>query len=307
MSLFRNAAYDVKRNKILLLMLFPAVLYFFIFSYIPMAGIILAFERLDYSLGIFRSPWVGFENFKFFFLSGQAFNVTRNTVLYNAVFLLVGTVFQISLAIFLSELGRKFFKKVTQAMMFLPYFISWVVVGSFAYNIFNFEFGALNTLLKELDMQPVDVGSNPEAWKFILVFFNTWKYAGYGSVMYLAAIMGIDSEMYEAAEIDGANIFQKVTRITIPCLVPTIIILALLSIGNIFRGDFDMFYQLVGTNGLLFDATDVIDTFVFRSLMFSQEFGMAAAAGLYQSVLCFTILNFTNFLVRRVDKDYSLF
>jgi putative aldouronate transport system permease protein len=306
-NIFSNIAYDLKKNKILLLMLLPTVLYFFIFNYVPMAGIVIAFKRLDYSLGIFNSPWIGLDNFKFFFVSGQAWKVTRNTVLYNAAFIVVGTTLQIALAIFLSELGSKFFKKTTQAMMFLPYFISWVVGGAIVYSFFNYEFGTFNAILKGMGKEPVDINMAVGAWKYILVFFHTWKGVGYGTVIYLAAIMGIDSEIYEAAEIDGANIFDRVFRITLPSLKQTVIILTLLAIGNIFRGDFGLFWNTVGRNGMLFDATDVIDTFTFRSLMQASDFGMAAAAGLYQSALCFVIITVTNKIVKTVDKDYALF
>lgn len=307
MNLFRNLSYDLKKNKILMLMLLPTVLYFFIFNYIPMAGIVIAFKRLDYTLGIFKSPWVGFDNFKFFFVSGQAWTVTRNTVLYNVAFIAIGTSLQIALAIFLSELGSKLFKKTTQAMMFLPYFISWVVGGAIVYSFFNYEFGTFNSILASMGKDPVDINTASGAWKYILVFLHTWKGIGYGTVIYLAAIMGIDSEIYEAAEIDGANIFNRIFKITVPCLKPTIIILTLLAIGNIFRGDFGLFWNTVARNGMLFEATDVIDTFTFRSLMQASDFGMAAAAGLYQSVLCFVIITTVNKLVKRVDKDYGLF
>ena len=298
---------DFRKNRILLLMLAPAVLYYFVFMYLPMAGVVIAFKRFDYAAGIFGSPWVGFENFKYFFISGQAFKVTRNTVLYNVVFILVNTTLQLSVAIFLTELKNKYFKKTAQTLMLMPYFISWVVVGAFVYNLFNYEFGAFNTLLKAFGAEPVDVLGTVGAWKYILVFFSAWNGVGYGSIVYLAAITNIDKELYEAAEIDGANIFHQIFKITLPSVKPTVIILTLLSIGTIFRGNFSMFYQIVGNNGLLFDSTDVIDTFVFRSLMQMQEFGMASAAGLYQSVLCFAILMLTNYIIKRIESDYALF
>jgi putative aldouronate transport system permease protein len=178
--------------------------------------------------------------------------------------------------------------------MFLPYFISWVVVGAFVYNIFNNEFGFMNTFLKALKMQQVNVYDKPIAWVFIIIVFCLWKSLGYGTVLYLAAIAGIDREMYEASEIDGANIFKRIRYITIPSLTPTIIILILLSIGNVFRGDFSMFYQIVGDNSLVYGTTDVIDTYVVRSLTTVREFGMTSAAGFVQSVLCFAIINLAN-------------
>lgn len=307
MRLIRDVLQDFRRNKVILFMLIPAVLYYFIFMYVPMAGIVIAFKRLDYAAGIFGSEWVGFDNFKFFFMSGQAFNVTKNTFLYNLVFIIVNTSLQITVSIFLSEMRNKYVKKTTQTLMLMPYFISWVVVGAFIYNIFNYEFGAFNTFLKSFGFQPVDVMGTVGAWKYILVFFSAWNGVGYGSIVYMAAITGIDKELYEASELDGANIFQQIWRITIPSIKPTIIIMILLNVGSIFRGNFSMFYQIIGNNGLLFNSTDVIDTFVFRSLMKTQEVGMASAAGLYQSVLCFAIIMITNGIIKRVDSEYALF
>ena len=296
-----------KRNRVLLLMLMPAVAYFLLFSYFPMTGSIVAFKNYNFRDGIFGSPWVGFDNFEYFFLSGQAWTVTRNTILYNIAFIVINTILQMGLAILISEIGGKFFKKVTQTAMFLPYFISWVVVGMIAYNFLNVEYGTINALIAKLGGEKINFYGTTWVWPIILVFFSAWKNVGYGTILYLAAIMGIDTEIYEAAEIDGANIFQRIFRVTIPCLVPTLIILTLLAVGNIFRGDFQMFYQLVGNNGPLFNTTDVIDTFTFRSLIQSGEVGMSAAAGLYQSVFCFITIVFTNFLVKRYDPDYSLF
>jgi len=285
----------------------PAVIHVFIFSYLPMGGIVMAFKQFKYQLGIFKSPWVGFNNFRFFFLSGQAITVTRNTILYNLAFLVVNTSLEVIFAVILSEISAKHFKKIAQSIMFLPHFVSWVIVASIAYNIFNYETGVLNNLLISLGLEPVNIYAKPAAWKYILVAFKAWKSVGYGTVVYLASIVSIDNELYEAAEIDGANIFQRIRHITIPCLVPTMTILILLAIGQVFRGDFGLFYQLVGNNGLLFDATDIIDTFVFRSLMQSSEVGMAAAAGLYQSIMCFITIMITNYIVKKVQSDYALF
>jgi putative aldouronate transport system permease protein len=298
---------ELKKNKILFLMLSPAIIYFIIFCYLPMIGIAVAFESFRYDKGILHSPWVGIDNFKFFFISGKAWLVTKNTILYNAAFIFTGLIFQLTVAIIFSELKGKYFKKITQSMMFLPYFISWVVVGAFVYNLFQYEFGSFNSVLKALNLQPVDVYGTPGYWKYLLVIFNLWKYIGYGSVVYLAAIMGISPELYEAAEMDGASILQRIYHITIPMIKTTIIILILLQIGGILRGNFDLFYQMVGNNGLLFNATDVIDTFVFRSLMKATELGQPAAAGLYQQALGFCIIMGVNFIVKKVNEDYSLF
>ena len=303
----RTFLQEMKRNKILYLMFLPVGIYFLIFAYFPMAGIVVAFKQFNYRDGLFGSPWIGWENFKFFFSSGKAFLVTKNTVLYNLVFLFLYTVFSVLAAVFIAEVNNKVFKKISQSMMFLPYFISWVVVSAFMYNFCNYEYGIVNTVLKFFGREPVSVYSTPSYWYFLLPFLYVWKSIGYGSVLYLAAIMGIDQECYEAAKIDGANVFQRVRYITIPCLRPTIVILVLMGLGRIMRGDFDMFYQLIGKNGVLMNATDIIDTLVFRSLIDLGDWGMASAAGLYQSVLCFIIIVLANWIVKKVEPDYALF
>ncbi|KAA8997185.1 sugar ABC transporter permease [Paenibacillus spiritus] len=298
---------DVKKYRTLLLMLLPGVLFFLLFAYVPMAGVVLAFKKYDYNGGIFGSPWNGLDNFRFFFESGDAFRVTRNTALYNIAFIIVNNLLQICAGILLFEVAGKWFRKITQTILFLPYFLSWVVVGAIAYNLFNFDVGTINSLLTSIGLERIDIYNTPAYWPFILIIVSAWKALGYGTVMYLAAITGIDTEMYEAAEIDGANIFQRIRKITVPNLMPTIIILVLLAIGNIFRGDFGMFYNMVGNNGLLFSSTDVIDTYVFRSLITSNDIGMSAAAGFFQSVLGFATILLANYAVRKYDKDHALF
>lgn len=298
---------DLKNYRVLLLMLAPAVAFFLLFAYVPMAGIVIAFKKYDYAGGIFGSAWNGLDNFRFFFESGDAWRVTRNTALYNIAFIIVNNALQIFAAIMLFEVGGKWFRKLTQSALFLPYFISWVVVGAIAYNLLNYDIGTVNALLRGFGMEPIDIYNTPSYWPYILVLVSAWKSLGYGTVMYLAAISGIDTEMYEAAEIDGANIFQRIMKVTIPNLYPTIIILVLLAVGNIFRGDFGMFYNMIGNNGLLFSSTDVIDTYVFRSLITSNDIGMSAAAGVFQSVLGFITIMTVNYAVRRYDKDRALF
>lgn len=299
--------FKLNKYKILLLMLLPAVLYTLVFSYLPMAGIILAFKKYTYAGGIFGSEWNGLNNFKFFFQSGQAFKVTRNTVLYNAVFIFVNNFLQLAVAIFLVELKNKHFRKVSQSLMFLPYFISWVIISVIAFNLLSYDYGFLNGFIEQLGGSKIDFYNSPTKWPVILILFNAWKNIGYGSVLYLAALMGIDTSIYEAAEIDEANVFQRIFKITIPMVKPTMIILLLLAVGGIFRGNFDMFYNLIGSNGVLYNMTDVIDTFTFRALMTNSDYGMSAASGLYQSVLCFVTIMVVNKLVSKYDKDYALF
>lgn len=288
-------------------MLLPSVIFFIVFSYAPMVGVIIAFKRIDYASGIFGSPWSGLENFRFLFINGQIFGVLRNTALYNIAFIILNNFMQIAVAIFLTEVLGKRLRKLAQSIMFLPYFISWVVVGAIIYNIFNSSYGFLNSSLRAFNLSPINIYDKPIVWVFIILLFCIWKNIGYGSVLYLAAIAGIDQDIYEAARVDGANIYHRVWYITIPSLTSTIIILVLLSIGNIFRGDFSMFYQIIGDNAQVYNMTDVIDTFVTRSLMQTREFGMSSAAAMIQSVLCFIVINIANYTVKRVDKDYALF
>lgn len=207
----------------------------------------------------------------------------------------------------INELTSKYFKKIAQSFMFLPYFISWVVAGAIMYNFFNYERGIVNHVIKAFGGTPFDLYNTPHAWPFVLIFLKIWKQTGYGSVVYLAAITGLDQEMFEAASIDGASAWKKIRYITIPCLKPTMVILVLLAIGNIFRGDFGLFYQTVKSNALLQPMTDVIDTYVFRLLITNSDIGVSAAAGLYQSVLCFVTIMVCNALVKKADPDYALY
>lgn len=295
------------KYRVYLLMLTPAVIYTLLFAYYPMTGVVMAFKKYSYAGGIWGSPWNGLENFKFFFKSGQAGLVTRNTVLYNLLFIVINMLFQIAVAILLTEIRNKYFRKISQSIMFLPYFISWVIVGVMAFNIFSSDYGFMNRLITYLGGEKISFYTKPQVWPFILMFFNVWKNIGYGSVLYLAAIMGIDTSIYEAAAIDGANVYQRIFKVTIPMIMPTATILLLLSVGGIFKGNFDMFYNLVGNNGLLYHYTDVIDTLTFRALISSNNFGMSAAIGLYQSVLCLITIITVNKMVGMYNKDYTLF
>ncbi len=295
------------KYRTLLLMLLPSALLIFIFAYLPMGGLVMAFERFNYTDGIFGSPWVGLENFKFFFESGKALSVTRNTALYNLAFIAINTTLEILFAIVLSEMAGKWLKKLMQSIIFLPYFISWVVVGSIAYSLLSYETGTLNGILTSMGIDPVNFYGESGWWPFIIVAFSAWKGVGYGVVVYLASILGVDGSLYEAASIDGANIFQRIRYITLPSITPTIITLTLLALGKIFRGNLDLFYQLVGQNGMLFDKTDVIDTYVFRMTIAATDVGQTVAIGFYQSVLCFITIIIANWIVKKKNKDYSLF
>ena len=304
---FTNFGHEIKKNRALFLMVLPAVLLVLVLSYLPMSGLILAFKNYRFDKGVFGSDWNGMENFRYLFSSGTGWLITKNTILYNLLNLITSQGLAIVLAIIISEMQGKYYKKITQSVIFFPYFISWVIVGAFVYNIFNYETGLMNGWLVSLGMEKVNVYSMPWVWPIIICCFNAWKWCGYNSIIYIAAITGIDGECYEAAQIDGANISQRIWYITLPCIKPTVIPMLLLQVGRILRGDFEMFYQIVGNNGQLYNATDVIDTYVFRSLMQNSNLGMTAAATFYQSILCFIIIMLVNTVVKKIDEDYALF
>lgn len=298
---------EFKQNKVLFFMLAPCLIFFLFNSYLPMLGIYYAFTKFDFEGGLFGSPFVGLANFKFLFESGDLLRITINTLCYNFAFIILGNGLAIILAILMSEISSKLFKKISQASMFLPYFISYVIISALIYNIFNFETGILNTYLKDFGAQPFDSYNTPWIWKYILVALYLWKEVGYISIIYLAAIMGISTEYYEAAKMDGASIFQQIKYITLPNLKPTFIILLLLKLGQIIRGQFDLFYQVIGNNGVLFNSTDIIDTYVFRSLKVNFDIGMGTAAGLYQSLFGLIIILVINHLIKRNNEEYALF
>jgi putative aldouronate transport system permease protein len=303
----RGFAKTVSANRTLLLMLVPALAYTAIFSYAPMAGLVLAFKNYTHAGGIFRSPWAGLDNFRFLFISGKLWPLTRNTLLYNFAFIVIGMVCEVGLAIGLNELRNRVFKRTFQSFTFLPYFISWVVVAAMVQNMLGSELGVLNTTLGIFGGRRVNLYSNASAWPFLLVVLKLWKQTGYGSLVYFVSISAIDPQLYEAASIDGANVWQKTRHVTLAGIVPAMIVMFLLSVGQIFRGDFGLFYQLVGNNGSLLEKADILDLFVYRALSTTGDIGMATAAGLYQSLLCFGTVVAANFLIRRIRPEYSIF
>lgn len=299
--------HELKKNWPLFLMALPAILFVLITQYFPMSGLVLAFKNYRFNLGVFGSPWNGLENFRFLFVSGTGWLITKNTILYNLLNLVTSQGLAIVIAIVISEMPGRIYRRTLQSVVFMPYFISWVLVGTFVHSIFNYETGLLNNILASMGLERINAYGMPGLWPWIICIFNAWKWSGYNSIIYIASITGIDGECYEAADIDGANIFQRLRYITLPAIRPTVITMLLLQIGRILRGDFEMFYQIVGNNGQLFNATDVIDTYVFRSLLTSANMGMTAAATLYQSVLCFIIIVTVNYIVKRIEPEYALF
>lgn len=290
------------------LMMLPGIIYIIINNYIPMSGIVLAFKRYDYKLGIYKSPFIGLHNFEFLFRTKDAFNITKNTLLYNVVFILLGTFAAIAVAIILNDITNKKIKKICQTCILVPYLISMVVVSYIVYGFLNSQFGFINkSILIPMGIQPISWYSTPSYWPFILVFVNLWKNMGYNCIIYYATIVGIDKSYYEAAEIDGAGKWQQLKYITLPCLKTTIIILTLMAIGRIFYSDFGLFYQVPMNSGALIDATNTIDTYVYRGLTQTNNIGMAAAAGFYQSIVGFILILSVNQIVRKVNKESALF
>ncbi|MFC4301831.1 ABC transporter permease subunit [Cohnella boryungensis] len=302
----------LNRNKMLLLMVLPATIWFVVFSYLPMAGTIIAFKEYRYDSGgflasIVNSQWVGMKNFDFLFRTDDAFIITRNTVLYNAAFIVLGLIVAVAMAIVLVELSSKRLSKTYQTAMFMPYFLSWVIVGYFVFSFLSSSKGLLNQITSLFGMEPINWYADPKYWPYILVLIYLWKFVGYNSVMYLAAIMGIDRSLYEAAMIDGAGKWKQIRHITLPQLSALMTILTLLAVGKIFYADFGLFYQVPRDSGLLYATTNVIDTYVYRGLKTTGEIGMTTAAGLYQSFVGFVLVVSTNFIVRKINKDNALF
>ena len=298
---------QIADSKVLLLMCLPAIAFFLIFNYAPLPGIWIAFTDFNYRDGIFGSQFVGFRNFEFLLKSGQLWQLTRNTVLYNVAFIVLGNILQIALAIMLNEVRLKYFKKISQAVIFVPYFISVVLVGVIAFNLLNYDTGVLNGLIKQLGGEPAKIYSTAALWPIIIIVVQLWLSTGYGSIVYFAAIMGIDRGLFEAAAIDGVTAWQRIRFVILPSLKPTFIILLLFSLGGIMHGNFGLFWNLVGNNAALFSTTDVIETSVYRMVMSQNNFTTSTAVGLYQSLFGFTIVMVANWLVRRRNPDYALF
>lgn len=286
----------------------PGIVYLFINNYLPMFGVFLAFKDYKYTRGIFGSAWCGFDNFEFLFRTSDAWIMTRNTLLYNLSFIVVGTAASIFLAILLTELGERLRAKFFQASLLLPNLLSWVVIGVISFAFFNADSGFLdNRVLPALGLQPISFYSETKYWPLILLLVYLWKNTGYTCIIYMASIAGISKDIYESAQLDGASKLQQIFRITLPMLKPTVIITTLMSVGRVFFSDFGLFYQVPQNAGKLFPVTQTIDTYVYRALMDSNNISMAAAAALFQSVMGFLLVVSANALVRKIDKDNALF
>jgi putative aldouronate transport system permease protein len=299
---------SLRNDSSLFLLALPGVIVLILFAYLPMSGLILVFKNYNYNGGIFGSPWAGFANFEFFFSSmDSAIRATRNTVMLNVLYMLTGTFFSVAIAIVLNELRSRSFIKITQSVMFFPYFISWIVIGAILFSLLDFDKGVMNRILNTVGLQPIDWYSNPWLFVVILVLANIWKSAGYGAIIYYAVLQGIDTSYYEAARIDGASRMQLITRITLPLLIPSIILLTLLGIGGMLKGDLSMIMGVTFLNPLLLPTTDIIDVYVYRTAIRSGEFGFASAITLYQSVFGFLLVLIANKLAGWYDKESKLF
>lgn len=289
-------------------MMLPALIYLFINNYMPMPGLVLAFKKYNVRDGIYRSPWVGLKNFEYLFTTKDAWIITRNTIAYNLVFIVLGTVCAIGVAVILNDIVSKRRKKAYQTIILLPYMISIVVVAYLVNGFLASDTGFVNNyILEPLGLNPVSFYSETKYWPFILVFINIWKGVGYSCILYLANIGGIDPGYYEAASLDGASRWQKFIHITLPCLKPTIITMTILAIGKMFYSDFGLFYQVPMQSGALFDVTQTIDTYVFYGLLNNGNMGMSAAAGFYQSIVGFILVLATNAIVNKVSKENAMF
>lgn len=302
----RSEFYYIRKNSSMLLLALPALIYFIVFHYLPMFGAVIAFKDYSYVDGILGSRWIGFDNFKFFFMSQDALRITRNTVCYGATFIVMNAVCASAVALLMNEIKSRSAIKTYQTVMLFPNFLSWVVVGYISYILLNPALGTFNQILAFFGKDGVDWYSDPKYWPFILTVANTWKGVGMQSIIYYATLLGVDSSLYEAATIDGASRWQQCRYISIPSLSPVIIIMSILAVGNIMRGDMGLFYQLSRDVGALYPTTDVIDTYLYRGLR-TGDIGITAAVGLFQSVVGTCMVLLTNAIVKKIDPDQAMF
>lgn len=301
---------ELIKNKTFYAMMLPGLLFIIVIYYLPMLGVVIAFQQYNPFKGIFGSPWIGFKNFEFLFKSDALFQITFNTIFYNVIFLILGIGLALVFAILIDSNGNRLLAGAYKSILLLPYLLSWVVAEYLLFSFLSIDRGILNQMLQFFGIEPIQWYMEPIYWRFILPAAYVWKNVGYFAVIFAAGISGISTEYYEAAKMDGANKLQQAIKITIPMLMPITIILILLQAGKIFYaafGDWGMFYNLPKDSGVLFSATNVIDTYVYRSLKVMGDFGMSSAVGLYQSLVGFVLVLLSNFFIRRYDKDSALF
>lgn len=300
--------HNYKRFIPMYFMMLPGLIYLLINNYIPMAGIIIAFKNVNWNKGILNSPSAGFSNFEYLFKTKDAWIITRNTLGYNLAFIIIGTILGVAIAIILNEIRSKFWQKSYQTVILIPYLISMVVVSYLVYAMFSSESGFVNhSILAPLGIDRVSWYTEPKYWPYILTSVHIWKTVGYSCIIYYATVVGIDRSYYEAAVIDGANRWKQIVHITLPGLKATMITLVLLAIGTIFYSDFGLFYQVPMDSGPLYDVTNTIDTYVYRGLIRLNDVGMSSAAGVYQSLVGFTLVYLANRVVLKFSKENALF
>lgn len=299
---------EFRKHWALILFMVPGLLYLLINNYLPMFGIAIAFKKVNYTVGIWKSPWVGFDNFTYLFKTKDAYVIFRNTILYNLAFIVLGTILSVATAILLGEIKKRGVLRVYQTSILLPHILSTAVIAYLAFAFLSKDSGFLNNaILKPLGLDPVSWYSKPKYWPFILVFIQLWRTVGYTTIMYYATLVGIDSSYYEAAVLDGASTWQQIRFITLPCLKTTIITLTIMNLGRMFYSDFGLFYQVPMNNGLLFNATNTLDTYVYRGLLELNDIGRSSAACFLQSVLGFILVYAANAITRKVDSDSAVF
>lgn len=285
----------------------PGFIYFLINNYMPLAGLQIAFKSFNYRDGMWGSKWNDFQNFIYLLGSDDIKIILRNTILYNLVFIVVGMILGVAVAILLNEIKNKLAQRFYQTVILLPYLMSMVIVAYLAYAYLAPESGMINGLLSSLGFEKIDFYRDSKYWPFILVFINQWKSIGFGMILYYSSLVGISKDYYEAAMLDGASKWQQIRYITLPLLKPTVITLLILNCGNIMRSDFGLFYQVPQNSGMLYSVTDTIDTYVYRMLMINNNIGVSSAVGFIQSVVGFIIVLTVNAIIRRLDKDNALF
>ncbi len=304
---FKMNRATLSTNMAFLLMVLPGALLMFVFCYMPMGGLVIAFKDIDYAKGMLMSPWVGLKNFMFLFESPDLPVILRNTIGYNFVTIVLGAIIPTIFSIGFSQLRNKRLGKVYQTLIMLPYFISWIVVTYVVYSFLSYNTGVVNHILKALGKESVNWYSQVNLWPPLIVALGLWKSVGYSTVVYLAAITGIDSSLYEAAAIDGASRWHQIWYITLPELSSVIIIMLILAIGKILNADFSLFYNVPMESGALLPVTNVISTYVYRALMLNADVGMSSAAGFFQSVVGFVLVILTNWTVRKIDDEKAMF
>ncbi len=303
----KRKSLEARKSVQLSILAIPAIAWFVVFCYLPMVGTVIAFKDYKPKRGIWASEWVGFENFRFLFTSSDAGKLVFNTIFHNFLSIIIVAVVAIAIAIFLDLVQKRIYVKIHQTMLFLPRFVSWVVVGYISTILFHYEYGIMNKLVAAFGNDPVSWYLEPKYWWFIIPVFNVWKTMGYNCLIYYGTIMGIDTQIYESAEIDGATTWGKIRHITLPLLKPTVIIMSIMAIGGIMRADFGLFYYVPNNSGALYSVTDVLDTYIYRAVRGMGDMTSSAAASFFQSVVGLIMVIGCNWITRKLDEDSALF